>query len=65
MSGNMNPFGIFSVLEASMDAVGEAFGRKRKRESRRERFWFIFFSLLLLLASVAAICLTVRQLYLQ
>ncbi|MGA2245657.1 MAG: hypothetical protein ABSH48_11710 [Verrucomicrobiota bacterium] len=62
----MNPFGIFSALQASMDAIGEVFGRQRKKDvkkERRERFWFAVLAMLLLVCSVTAIAIAIHEIY--
>ena len=61
--GSMNPFGIFSVVQASIDAVGEMFGRKPKPEPRKERISFALAYVLLLVLGVIAIWITIRQIY--
>jgi hypothetical protein len=61
----MNPFGIFSVLQALMDAIGEAFGRKSKREERKDRFWFAVLAALLLALSVLAVGMAIHQIYFE
>ena len=65
----MNPlFGLLSVLQASMDTIGEVFARQRKKDlkkERRERFWFAVLALLLLVGSVIAIGITMHQIYFE
>ena len=61
----MNPFGLFSVLSGTIDAIGHAFGRKPRKEARRERAWFTVLYLVLLVLGIAAIILAIRHLYFE
>jgi Na+-driven multidrug efflux pump len=65
LSGCMNPFGIFHAMVGAFDIVGQALGRKRKQETRRQRITFAILYVLLLLLGVGAIVLVVWQLYFQ
>jgi len=61
----MNPFGIFDAVVGALDIVGNAFGRKRRQESTRERISFWVMYAVLMLLGVAVITFVVWQLYFQ
>jgi hypothetical protein len=65
----MNPlFGLLAVLQTSMEAIGEVFGRHRKKDlkkERSERLWFAVLALLLLVGSIIAIGIAMRELYFE
>jgi len=59
----MNPFGFFSVISGAMDAVAHLFGKKRRKETRRERISFAIAYTVLWLLCAAVLILVVRELY--
>jgi hypothetical protein len=59
----MNPFGIFSGLSVLFEVIAGAFGRKRRRETTRDRIAFkVAYSLLWLLC-LAAFAVVIWELY--
>ncbi len=61
----MNPFGIFDAMAGGLDMVGQAFGRKPRQESKRNRITFAVVYSLLLLLGLGAVVFTVWRLYFQ
>ncbi len=59
----MNPFGIFSVLQAALDAMGATFGRKPKQDRRREQLWTNVMALLLVVLGLIAMGFAIYQIY--
>ncbi len=59
----MNPLGIFDVVSVAIECVAEAFGRKPRKEAKRERVWFGVLYGLFLLAGLATVVWIVRSLY--
>jgi hypothetical protein len=59
----VNPLGFFHILTGAIDLLGEAFGRKSRKEKFRERFWFAVSYVMLLIGGLVTLVIVIRDLY--
>jgi heme/copper-type cytochrome/quinol oxidase subunit 2 len=59
----MNPFGIFEAVLFALEVAVDALNPKRKKETKREQRWFLFWYFLFLFLTAAVVIWVVYNLY--